>query len=169
MGVLGGARIGIDGHRHWGQDYAYSFGVNDSKIVTPYGSFSIRNRIHQASSNVLFYPFSLERHSVLPYVTAGVGATFVTIPQKTITQAMNPLHAGIGAIKSETIFAFNAGGGVRVRLNQRYGVRFDARDYMSRALNYGLPKSSSDPNQAVLPVSGVFHQLAFTFGLVVHF
>lgn len=168
-GGQGGVRFGIDGARYWGQDYAYSYGANASKIVSSYGSFSFTNRFHQVSSNVLFYPWSLERRSCFPYLTAGLGATFVSLKQDTITEAMDPFTAGIGTLKSETVFAFNAGAGVRFRLSERFGVRIDARDYMSHALRYGLSKSSSDPDQAVLPVSGVFHQFAGTVGIVIHF
>jgi hypothetical protein len=168
-GGQGGARFGIDGARYWGQDYAYSYGSNASSIVTPYGQLSIRNQFHQASSNVLFYPCSLDRRHFFPYLTAGLGATFVVIDQNTVTRAITPSGAGIGPLKSETIFAFNAGAGVRFRLSERFGIRMDARDYMSRALRYGLPKSSSDPNQAVLPTGGVFHQIAGTIGVVIHF
>ncbi len=169
LGAQGGARIGMDGGRHWGIDYAYSYGQNNSQIVTPYGHFSLNNRIHQASSSVLFYPWSLERHTVLPYLTAGVGATFVTLPHDTVTASINPYGPGLGQLENEIIFAFNAGGGVRFRLNERYGIRLDARDYMSRPLRYGLPQSSADPNAVVLPVSGIFHQIGGSIGFVVYF
>ncbi len=168
-GGQGGVRFGIDGARYWGQDYAYSYGANASKIVSSYGSFSFTNRFHQVSSNVLFYPWSLERRFCFPYLTSGLGATFVSLKQNTITQAMDPFASGIGALKSETVFAFNAGAGVRFRLSERFGVRIDGRDYMSRALRYGLPKSSSDPDSAAFPTSGVFHQFAGTVGIVIHF
>ncbi len=169
QGGQGGVRFGIDGARYWGQDYAYSYGANASKLVTKSGSFAFTNRFHQASSNVLFYPWSLDRRHVFPYVTAGVGATFVVLKRDTITESLTPSQGGIGALKSETIFAFNAGIGVRFRLNERVGIRFDGRDYMSRPLRYGLPKESSNPNQSVLPVGGVFHQVAGTVGIVIHF
>ncbi len=168
-GGQGGVRIGIDGHRHWGQDYWYSFSSNAGRIITPYGRFAYTNRVHNAATNVLFYPWSLEKHQVLPFVTAGLGAAFVTLSQETISEALDPLRAGIGPIKSETVFVVNAGAGIRVRLSERFGIRIDARDFISRPLRYGLPKNSSDPNAAVLPVSGAFHQPAGSFALVVHF
>ncbi len=168
-GAQGGVRFGIDGARYWGQDYAYSYGSNATKLKTPFGSFSFRNQFHQASSNVLFYPWSLDRRHAFPYITAGLGATFVVLKQDTLIEALTPTSAGIGPLKSETIFAFNAGAGVRVRLSERVGVRFDGRDYISRPIRYGLPKNSSDPNQPVLPVGGAFHQFAGTVGIVIHF
>lgn len=168
-GAQGGVRLGMDGHRYWGQDYSYTFSSNSSRIVTPYGRFSFTNRFHQASSNLLFYPWTLDRRQFFPYVTFGIGAIFAALPQRAISEALDPLQGGIGPIKSEVLFAWNAGAGVRIRLNERFSVRLDGRDYMSRALRYGLPKTSSDPNAAVLPASGVFHQLGLTFGLVIHF
>jgi hypothetical protein len=101
-------------------------------------------------------------------VAAGLGATFVLVGHDITTQSGNPLTVGL-PLKSETIFAFHAGGGVRFRVSNRFGFRVDIKDYMSRGIRYGLPKESSDPNQSVLPVSGVFHQISGTAALVVHF
>jgi opacity protein-like surface antigen len=165
-GGQGGVRFGIDGARYWGQDYAYSYGSNAGKVATSSGSFSFPTRFHQASSNLLFYPWSLDKESVFPYLTAGLGATFVIVSQDAITES---IHAGIGPLKSETIFAFNAGAGIRFRLSERAGLRLDFRDYMSRALRYGLPQSSENRFDNVLPVGGSFHQFAGTVGLVIHF
>lgn len=165
----GGVRFGIDGAKYWGQDYSYSYNANPSKITTPYGSFSINNRFHQVNSNVLFYPGSLEKKTFLPYLTAGVGVTFVSITQQTIGEALDPTRGGIGELKGEVFFAFNAGAGFRYRINDRWGIRVDARDYMSRPIRYGLPESSSDPDAVVFPVSGAFHNLVGSFGVVIHF
>jgi len=168
-GGQGGVRFGIDGRRYWGQDYSYSYGQNATRLETDFGGFSFTNRVHQASTSILFYPGSLERRVFFPYLTAGVGATWVTVSQRTITESLDPREAGFGPLKSEVIAAFHAGVGARIRLNERFGLRLDARDYMSRALRYGFPKTSTDPTAVVLPVGGAFHQIATTFGLVVHF
>ena len=167
-GGQGGVRIGYDGARFWGMDYAYSYGINATKLSTQFGSFSFRNQFHQASSNVLFYPWSLDHKHVFPYLTAGMGATFVVLNQKTINEALTSPFS-IGPLKSETVFAFNAGVGVRFRLSRRIGIRLDERDYISQPLRYGLPKSSPNPNAPVLPASGIFQQLAGTASLVIHF
>jgi hypothetical protein len=165
----GGVRFGIDGAKYWGQDYIYSYNSNATRLTDPYGEFGFTNRFHQACSNVLFYPFSLEQKNLFPYLTAGVGATFVSITQKTIGEAIDPERGDIGDIKGEVVFAFNAGGGVRIRASDRWGVRFDFRDYMSRPLRYGLQEASTDPSEPALPVSGVFHNLSASFGVVIHF
>lgn len=165
----GGVRVGIDGHNYWGQDYSYSYHQNASRLDTAYGRFAFTNRFHQVSTNILFYPAGLEGRKVFPYVTAGLGATFMTISEQTLGEARDPARGGLGEIKSETVFAFNAGAGVRFRASERFGVRFELRDYMSRAFRYGLPKASADPNAVVLPTSGVFHQFTATAGIVIHF
>jgi hypothetical protein len=72
-------------------------------------------------------------------------------------------------LKNEVKFSFNAGGGVRFRLTDRYGIRIDVRDYMSPALRYGLPASSADPNVIVFPVEHAFHQLFGSLSFVIHF
>jgi hypothetical protein len=153
-GGQGGVRFGIDGRRYWGQDYAYSYGQNATRLETDFGSFSFTNRVHQASTSVLFYPWSLERRVFFPYATAGVGATWVTVSRRTITESLNPFQAGFGPLESKVFAAFHAGVGTRIRFNERFGLRVDARDYMSSPLRYGLPKSSKNPNTVVLPVSG---------------
>lgn len=165
-GGQAGVRFGIDGARYWGQDYAYSYGSNAGKLMTSAGTFSFPTRFHQVSSNLLFYPWSLDRSQFFPYVTAGLGATFVIVSQDAITEA---IHAGLGPLKSETIFAFNAGAGVRIRLSERAGLRLDWRDYMSRALRYGIPQSTPCQFETVMPAAGVTHQFAGTVAIVVHF
>jgi hypothetical protein len=40
---------------------------------------------------------------------------------------------------------------------------------MSRAVRYGLPKESNDPNATVFPISGIFHQFEISFAFVYYF
>jgi len=165
----GGVRFGIDGAKYWGQDYLYSYSAQASRIVSDGSRFAFTNKLHQVCTNILFYPFSLEQESVFPYITAGVGATFVSISQQTMGAGLDPTRGNIGPIKGETIFAFNAGGGIRVRANERFGVRIDIRDYMSRPIRYGLAECVTCAASDVFPVSGVFHVMSASFGLVVYF
>ena len=169
LGGRGGARLGKELGTHWGMDYDYSYGANASAISTQFGELPIYNHIHQVSANLLVYPFGSPNKRILPYLTSGIGATFVTVSQKTIGAAADPARGGIGQLSNDIMFAFNAGVGIRIRMSSRYGLRFDVRDYVSRPIRYGLPVSSSDPNAAVFPVSGIFHQPMGSIGFVVHF
>ena len=169
MGARGGVRFGAD-MGHWGQDLTYSYGSNATKIVTPGGDFAFTNRVQQLCVNALWYPGGVGAdRKAMPYLTAGVGGTFFTVPQSAVNQAMDPAIAGFGKLRNENIFAFNAGGGVSVRVNRVWGVRIDVRDNMTRAVRYGLPESSTDPNATVFPVTGIFHQLELSIAFVYYF
>jgi hypothetical protein len=171
-GARGGVRFGTDGKQRWGQEFNYSYGANASTIVNHYngGSFSFTPRSHQFSYNVIWYPLGLgPTKSVFPYLTAGVGATFYTLSQQTVNEALDPNRAGLGKMKNESIFAFNAGGGVRFRINSIYGLRIDVRDYVSDPPRYGLPEKSDNPSQVVFPVTGKFHQIEVSIGFVYYF
>jgi len=157
--VRGGIRMGVDGRGHWGQDLDYSYGSIPSKIVVPpSGVFSITNRTHQFSYNVLWYPGGAQnsKKKVFPYLTAGAGAVVFQVSKSAKNDA---IEAGLGTLLDHTTFAFNAGGGIRARINSIYGIRFDVRDVMSHPVRYGIPAESSDPSTFVFPVTGIFHQI----------
>jgi opacity protein-like surface antigen len=169
LGGRGGIRFGADGKKHWGQDFIYSYGSNASRIVnhTYATSFAFTNHIHQFSYNALWYPCGLDaRKKVFPYLTTGVGGAFVSLNQKTIDAGV---LAGLGQLKGESAFTFNAGGGIRVRVNDVYGFRIDVRDLISRPYRYGLPQASNNPSATVFPVSGIFQQFEVSFAFVYHF
>lgn len=171
-GGRGGIRLGVDGPGHWGQDLDYSFGTNASKIVNHSngGQFAFTTRTHQISYNALWYPAGQPRNGkVFPYLIAGIGGTFNTLSQATVNEALDPNRGGLGKLRNENIFAFNAGTGVRVRVNSVYGVRVDIRDFMTRAIRYQLPKSSDDPTATVFPIGGIFHQFMLSFSFVYYF
>jgi hypothetical protein len=164
-GARGGVRFGADNGGHWGQDIIYSYGANAARInVAENGApFAFTARTHQVSLNALWYPCGLRKSMVSPFLTAGIGGTFYGVSQTAKNEALDPNRAGLGKIRSDNTYAFNTGGGVRIRLNRRYGVRVDVRDYMSKTPRYGLPESSGDPNAVVFPAGGIFHQFEISF------
>jgi len=112
-GGRGGVRFGVDGKGHWGQDLDYSYGSNATKIVnhTTGGSFAFTSRTHQLSLNGLWYPGGLDlKKKAFPYLTVGVGATLNTLRQQVVNEALDPNRAGLGKLRNDNIFAFNAGG-----------------------------------------------------------
>jgi opacity protein-like surface antigen len=168
-GFRGGIRVGADGRGHLGQDLDYSYGTIPSKIVVPSnGEFSITNRTHQFSYNVLWYPGGAQdsKKSVFPYLTVGVGAVIFQVSKSAKDDA---LEAGLGTLHDHTTFAFNAGGGVRFRVNNIYGFSVDARDVMSHPVRYGIPAESSDPSAFVFPVTGTFHQFQLSVAFNYYF
>jgi hypothetical protein len=172
LGGRGGMRLGADSLGHWGQDIIYSYGTNSTRIInnTTGYRFAFTSKTHQVSYNALWYLKSLRKSKrMFPFLTAGVGGTFYNLSQSTINEALDPNRAGLGKLRSENVFAVNAGGGVRFKINNVWGIRIDVRDYMSRAVRYGLPKASTDPDSTVFPVSGIFHQFEIAFAFVYYF
>jgi opacity protein-like surface antigen len=168
-GARGGIRVGADFNRNWGEDIIYSYGSNFSKIVnsTSDTQMALPVRSHQLAFNLLWYPQGVDSDTkIAPYLTAGGGGTFFALTSETVNTAR---EAGLGELRTENLFAFNAGGGLRVKLGKHVGIRFDGRDYMSRSPRYGLPESSTDPSALVFPASGVFHNLEASFGFVYFF
>jgi len=167
--VRGGVRVGADFRKHWGEDITYSFGRYTTKIVnrTIGTEFPFAVQSHEIAFNALWYPLGLDAKSkALPYITAGVGTTFFVVGSKDINAGM---EAGLGKLESDNVFAFNAGGGVCLRLREHIGVRVDARDFMTPVPRFGIPKSSNDPSTLVFPASGVFHRIEASFAFVYYF
>jgi len=168
-GVRGGVRVGVDFKKHWGEDVLYSYGTNASKLVSSTGGaqFPFTVRSHQFAINALWYPAGLgAKKAVFPYLTAGVGGTFFVLSPETVNAA---LEAGFGKLRTENVFAFNAGGGIRWQFSRHIGFRADGRDYMSRTPRFGLPKNSDDPAALVFPTTGVFHQFEVSLAFVYYF
>jgi hypothetical protein len=171
-GARGGVRFGADMWRHWGQDFVYSYGSNAAKIQNQYngGKFAFTPKSHEFAYNLLWYPQRLDpKKKVFPYLTAGVGTRIYKLQQATLNEALDPSRAGLGKLSNESIFTFNAGGGVRVRMNNVYGFRFEVRDNISQAPRFGLPKSSSDPRTVVFPVTGLLHQIEVSVSFIYYF
>jgi hypothetical protein len=168
-GVRGGIRVGVDFKKHWGEDIVYSFGTNASRIInfTSGARFPLNEQLHQFAVNALWYPGGVDdRRKIFPYVTAGAGGIFFVLKAETVNAA---LEAGLGNLHTENLFAFNAGGGIRLRLTRHLGARYDVRDYMTRAPRFGLPESSDDPSALVFPARGVFHQFEVSLAFVYYF
>ncbi len=168
----GGIRFGADFKKHWGEDIIYSYGTNSSQIVNSTdpsnpAQFPFNFKSHQIAFNMLWYPGGLDTSKkIYPYLTTGAGATFYVLSGKEISAAQ---EAGLPNLQSEHVFAFNVGGGVRLKLGTHLGVRLDARDFMTRSPRFGLSESSDDPSAWVFPTSGVFHQIEASFAFIYYF
>jgi opacity protein-like surface antigen len=165
-GPRGGIRFGVDGSGHWGEEFSYSYGLNDAKIlIAPSGEFDFTSRSHQFGYNLVLYPGNSKK-TFVPFVTGGVGATIFTVSNKTINEGY---FAGLGKLQPHTSFTFNAGAGFRFQINSVYGFRVDVRDYMSHPPRYGIPAHSDLSDALVLPVTGIFHQVETSVAFVIRF
>lgn len=168
-GARAGVRVGADFRKHWGEDIIYSYGFNATKIENKSGGseFPFNVWSHQIAFNAIWYPGGLDaKKKAFPYLTAGGGGTFFVISPETVNKGN---EVGLTDLRSENVFSFNAGGGVRFKLGKHAGLRIEARDYMSRAPRFGMPEKSTDPSALVFPASGVFHQVEASFAFVYYF
>jgi hypothetical protein len=168
-GGRAGLRMGVDFKKYWGEDIIYSYGAAASKIVNSTSDirFPLSVRSHVFAVNGLWYPRGMdEKKRFFPYVTAGVGASFFVLTNRSINESK---EGGLGELYSENLLAFNAGGGVRARWNRHMGFRIDARDFMSRSPRFGMPASSYDPSALVFPAGGTFHQFEVSIAFVYYF
>jgi len=191
-GAHGGIRIGVDSKGHFGQDIDYSYGTYASKFVNRASGeslFSFTPRVHQISWNAIWYPGGQSEGKVFPYLTVGVGGTVNSLSQRTATATFPlALEESLNRhLRTDNTFTFNTGFGARFRLNKRYGVRVDVRDYMSRALRYGFLKFPHEPLPLIidpdtgkvlqeptpfespLPIGGLFHRITASVGFVYYF
>jgi hypothetical protein len=164
--LLFGARANFLSYGHWGGEFAYSF-QNNRFTLTRSGnnSVSLDGNINQFFYNQIYYINRYEKSTVHPFLTGGVGISNFTIDQSSLDWAADPNQGAIGVLKgSETKFAMNYGGGVKVNLGSHFGVRGDFRHSFSQVPHYGLPESSSSPAQVVFPVKGWMQNFEVTGG-----
>jgi hypothetical protein len=84
-------------------------------------TFGRTGTVWNVNLNALYHLRKWERPHILPYLTAGAGGLF---------------YRGFG--RDEQSFAFNAGGGVKIPLNQHWSLRWDARLFVGSGA-YGAP------------------------------
>lgn len=141
-----GARVTGNFWRYVGIEPAYTYSVNNmrfqSRVGTPpgVGPFSFGNRLNQYTLNLVGY-FTPRGSRFRPFVTIGGGAADFSPTDIAISNAKLPANAVYGAqgLKSSLLPALNYGGGIKYKLNDRFGLRADVRGLMSRAPAYGLP------------------------------
>ena len=157
-GVLGTSFTWNTGDK-WAIEAGLSYyGVNNLSYETATNSrVGLGSRIFQFSVDPVYH-FSGRTSRVRPYVSAGLGvnryyptrdaaAQVPTIQPPSAASALAPLDASSKA-------AFNYGGGIKFRVSDSIGLRFDARGLMS-----------GSPDFHVVPTDGILHGFQPTVGL----
>src|SRR5207247_9832319 len=128
-------------------------------------SVPLEGCIHHFFYNEVFYP-TRYRHTVTPFIMAGLGVAGYHLSDKTMARALDPRGFGMGVLKSvDKRFIFNYGGGVKVPVSSHFGIRADIRHNFSDPPRYGLPKRSSHPAQVVLTIGGKMESLVYSDGV----
>jgi len=135
-----GARLSLNSGMLTGHELSYAFERHDIEIANAAES--------KARTQQFFYNFVLhvmpKSSAVRPFVTAGAGYT-----------SFAPGDGGIFRdAAGENKFGINYGGGLKVKLSRRFGLRFDVRDHVT-----------GKPNFLDLPgVEGRLHSIEYSGG-----
>jgi opacity protein-like surface antigen len=139
---IGGFRLAYNLNRHFAVEGSMGFTpASIASVAQVNGGFTgfstIRVDTYVFSADMLTN--LVPEGPVRPFVTGGVSAVHFTFRDSPAFFTLNP---------SETDFAFNAGGGVRVRFRHDMSFRFDGRYYW---LN---PEFSTEDNLHFVELSG---------------
>jgi outer membrane protein OmpA-like peptidoglycan-associated protein len=144
-GGTAGARIGANVTNYIGLEFMYQYMWNNVRLVTPVGlgipTYNFGNRNQYFALNPVFH-FTPTGSKIRPYLTVGVGALDYKPTTQAKAFATGP-YAGYpyysSGLGNNLQVGINYGGGVKVHLSERIGLRFDARGMFSRNPTFGLP------------------------------
>ncbi|MCB1018734.1 MAG: outer membrane beta-barrel protein [Acidobacteria bacterium] len=131
-GIRIGARMSFDYRGYFAHEIAYNWQRSKYRVVTDDPS-NASSGVSEASSNIHNYYYNFVAHAthrgsvVRPFVTGGGGMSSFVPP-------------GYSALsRGQTKFGYNYGGGIKFKLSDRYGIRFDVRDHVTGKPFYQEP------------------------------
>ncbi len=170
-GGLGGVRITQNYWRYVGIEEAFTaHGVTNFTVARPnsFDTVSFGARQRQLTINPVFH-FTPREARIRPFVTAGPGVNWYIPTDSARNLALRPDGSGLGTarnLKMDTVLMFNYGAGLKARIAERVGVRFDARGYISQHADLGIPLLNPAPaNQIGFTEKSSLNQLQLTGGL----
>ena len=169
QGFRGGVRFNVFNSGHWGEEFVYSFETNDARFITispTAAELELGTQIHQFAVNTLYYFDADQGLTVRPFLSFGIGGTLFRPTDEAKSIASDPLRGNLPGFGESTSFAFNYGFGLKARMANRVGFRFDFKGFLMRTPSFGLPRQSDDPNATVFPAGGAFHNVSATAGLI---
>jgi opacity protein-like surface antigen len=131
-------RITINSDTIWGQEFGYAY---NRTFLTYLGQPAGGMAYHQGFYNFLLYA-TREGSRVRPFVTGGGHFSNFVVPGASAQYG-----------QGDNKFGVNYGGGIKIRLNERWLVRADYRQFLT-----GKPLGD------FLPVSGSLRQNQISFG-----
>jgi hypothetical protein len=169
-GGTGGGRVTVNVSRYVGLELGYNFMGNNVRLPVPIApgvpTFNFADQSHYLALNPVFN-LRPRGSRIQPYLTAGVGALeFVPTLQARNFALAPATYAIYGSqnLKKDLEVALNYGGGIKVHISPRFGLRFDARALMSKNPTFGLPSFSN--TQIYIPGKQRLNGLELTVGAV---
>lgn len=169
-GYLVGIRITENRGRRFSAELDYTmanqpFGfVNLSSGI---GRLDLEHRVHTAVYSVLYNLLS-PRAALRPYVAVGLGASFFEVDG----DAKDAAELEGISLTDRWKLAGSWGGGLKWRLGESWGVRFDARDVITGTPDYGLPDTATFFQGLVGPAfrpDGLLHNWQVSTGFSFYF
>ena len=160
-GPVFGAVFGADDHRYAGGEVTYLYQASDLRLKGSGGETTFAGHTQFIDFRVLVFPTSRES-VVRPFIAAGGGAALYT---GTGTESSRQPLNNFAALTAthETKPMVSVGAGVKVRLSERVGMRFEVRDNMTP-----FPQNVIAPVPGA-SVSGWLHNIIPSAALVATF
>jgi opacity protein-like surface antigen len=164
-----GVRFGMYMHGHWGEEVFYSYEPNTMTIIQGATTKDFHVQINNYGVNALYYLAETEEHSILPFVSAGIGGTFYRVRPESLAFARDPAGGNYPDMNNANELAFNFGAGIKTHSKGWFGVRADVRDFIGRSPSFGIPRNSINPTAIVLPAGGALNNFEGSVGVIFYF
>jgi len=160
-GYLVGGRITQNLGDHFGAELDYSLANQPAEFrnLTPTLQLvHLDNRVHNITYTVLFY--GMKRKSrIRPYAILGPGLSLYEPfgPSENVAEAL-----GLNLVNRWKVAGI-VGGGVKYRVFEQLGFRFDVRDHITEVPDFGLPDVGTLQTPGFRP-DGQLHNWQFSTG-----
>ncbi len=151
-----------------GAELEYSFSNHDSLFSNLSPNLPLlpfNQKLHKFTYSAIIYPTDRRRNKLYPYAIVGVGAAYF---QSSTDNDLLALASGVD-LRNRWTFDFVYGGGVKMKLNRRWGVRAEFKNHMVGVPDYGFPRQSPviDGIQgAAFRPDGTYNNWTVTAGLI---
>lgn len=147
-GGAAGARVTENFWRYVGLEQAFTYSTNNLTFLKPnqpgLPNYGFGSRIYQYSLNPVVY-WTPRGSRFRPFMTVGISALNITPTDTGKADGRSLANQIYGAQNTNNNIqpAMNYGGGLKVHLTDRVGLRFDVRGLYTKNPTYRLPDSSS--------------------------
>ena len=170
-GLQSGGRINFLTKDKWGSEVYYGYQSTTATFKRSDDAtqeLNLPTQVHQFGANILYYPLGTDDRLTVPFASAGLGAAIYRPTSEAKRIASDPLQGNISELIESGRFSFNYGFGVKRRLTDIFGLRFDVRGFLSRSPTFGLPESSDDPTATVLPLNNMLLSAEVSVGITIN-
>lgn len=163
-----GFRVTENFWRYVGLEQAFTYSTNNVRFQTPVAPGMPQNdfghRIYQYSLNPIFYWTERGSH-IRPFLTAGLSAMYFAPTDTAKGWARSPLNTGLlaGNLDANVHPALNYGGGIKWRLGEKWGLRFDARGIATKNPTFHLLDTPT--GGLYIPRNNLLHGIQTTAGI----